>query len=183
MSGYPEPPLAGSEEETLIGSLERQRATFAYKCEGLTSEQLRRGVGTSEVTIGGLLKHLAYMEDINFTRELAGLPLPARWNDIPAEDRGEHVWRSAAGDSPESLYALWAEAVAIPSSGSRRRSRRWDGPRPRALAREPVQPARLLVDFIEEYGRHTGHADLIRESIDGRVGEDPPGEPRPFTLP
>jgi hypothetical protein len=184
MSGYPEPPLAGSEEETLIGSLERQRATFAYKCEGLTSEQLRRRVGTSEVTIGGLLKHLAYMEDINFTRELAGLPLPAPWNDIPAEDRGEHVWRSAAGDSPASLYALWAEAVA--------RSRRavLDAVRDGGMGRvhEPspgnrFSLRRLLVDFIEEYGRHTGHADLIRESIDGRVGEDPPGEPRPFTLP
>ena len=84
MSGYPEPPLAGSEEETLIGSLERQRATFAYKCEGLTSEQLRRRVGASEVTIAGLLKHLAYMEDINFTRELAGLPLPAPWPTSPS---------------------------------------------------------------------------------------------------
>ena len=55
MSGYPEPPLDGTEAETLLGSLERQRATFAYKCEGLSAEQLGHRVGSSELTIGGLL--------------------------------------------------------------------------------------------------------------------------------
>ena len=184
MTGYVEPPEAGSEAETLIGSLERQRATFAFKCEGLTEKQLRRRVGASEVTIGGLLKHLAYMEDINFTRELAGLPLPAPWNALPSQDRGEHVWRSAADDDGATLYALWDDAVV--------RSRRAvldavrDGGMDRVREPSPgnrFSLRRLLVDFIEEYGRHTGHADLIRESIDGRVGEDPPGEPRPYTLP
>ena len=183
-AGYVEPPVAGTEAETLIGSLERQRATFAYKCEGLTGEQLRQRVGASELTIGGLVKHLAYMEDINFTQELAGLPLPAPWSDLPSEGRGDHVWRSAADDAPDTLYSLWDEAVA--------RSRRAvldavrDGGMDRVREPSPgnrFSLRRLLVDFIEEYGRHTGHADLIREAIDGRVGEDPPGERRPFTLP
>ena len=184
MSGYPEPPLAGSEEETLIGSLERQRATFAYKCEGLTSEQLRRRVGASEVTIAGLLKHLAYMEDINFTGNLARQPLPAPWPDLPEEDRGEHVWRSAADDDPETLYALWDQSVARSRRAVLEAVRR--GGAGGTYEERPgirVSLRRLLVDFIEEYGRHTGHADLIRESIDGRVGEDPPGGPTPYTLP
>jgi hypothetical protein len=47
---------------------------------------------------------------------------------------------------------------------------------------KPQTLRRLLVDMIEEYGRHTGHADLIREAVDGRVGEDPPGEPYPFRI-
>ena len=46
----------------------------------------------------------------------------------------------------------------------------------------PCTVRRLLVDFIEEYGRHTGHADLLREAVDGRVGEDPPGRPYPYSL-
>ena len=183
MTGYPEPPVAGTEAETLIGSLERQRATFAYKCEGLNATQLQKRIDDSQLTIGGLLKHLAYMEDLNFTRELAGEPLPAPWADLPAEDRGEHVWRSAAADTPEVLYAVWEEAV--------QRSRRAilaavrDGGLGTIHEPSPgnrFSLRRLLVDFIEEYGRHTGHADLIRESIDGRVGEDPPGVPHPYVL-
>ena len=183
MTGYPEPPVAGTEAETLIGSLERQRATFAYKCEGLNDTQLQRRIDGSQLTIGGLLKHLAYMEDLNFTRELAGEPLPAPWAGLPAEDRGAHVWRSAAADTPEVLYALWEEAV--------QRSRRAilaavrDGGLGTIHEPSPgnrFSLRRLLVDFIEEYGRHTGHADLIRESIDGRVGEDPPGGPHPYVL-
>ena len=183
MSGYPEPPLDGTEAETLLGSLERQRATFAYKCEGLSAEQLGHRVGSSELTIGGLLKHLAYMEDANFTGELAGRPLPEPWASLPTEGRGEHVWRSARDDTPETLHALWKDAVARSREAVLAALAR-GGP---GATYEPspgtvISLRRLLVDLIEEYGRHTGHADLIRESIDGRVGEDPPGEPWPFTL-
>jgi Protein of unknown function (DUF664) len=182
MDGFPEPPAVGTEAETLLGSLERQRATFAYKCADLTAEQQRRSVGASSMTIGGLLKHLAYMEDLNFTVNVARLPLPSPWIEMATDGRGEHVWRSAGDDEPAELYALWSAAVD----------------RSRAAVRDALERGgpgvtfdeggsasslrRLLVDFIEEYGRHTGHADLIRESIDGRVGEDPPGEPHPFVL-
>ncbi len=70
--GYPEPPAVGTEAATLLGSLERQRATLAWKCADLDDAGLRATVGVSAVTLGGLLKHLAFMEDVNFTRDLAG---------------------------------------------------------------------------------------------------------------
>ena len=73
--GYPEPPAVGDEAATLVGSLERQRATLAWKCADLDAAGLRTRVGASSMTLGGLLKHLAYMEDINFSRDLAGFPL------------------------------------------------------------------------------------------------------------
>ena len=182
--GWPEPPRDGSEAETLVGSLERQRATFAYKCEGLTAAQLRQRVGTSTLTIGGLLKHLAYMEDINVTGELAGAPLPEPWSSMPADGRGDLIWSSAADDPPESLYAGWHAAVERSRAAVLAALER-GGP---GATYEPspgrvFSLRRLLVDLIEEYGRHTGHADLIREAIDGRVGEDPPGDPHELTLP
>ena len=175
--GYPEPPAVGSEAATLVGSLERQRATFAWKCADLDDAGLRVSVGASSVTLGGLLKHLAYMEDINFTRDLAGRDVPAPWN----QPGGADAWDSAAGDTSDQLYALWGDAVARSRTAVTE-----------ALAKggvelvfstpggKPQSLRRLLVDLIEEYGRHTGHADLIRESIDGRVGEDPPGRPYPY---
>ena len=76
MTGFPEPPAVGSETDTLLGSLDRQRATFAYKCADLTRDQLNRTIGASAVTLGGLLKHLAYMEDLNFSWDLGGRHLP-----------------------------------------------------------------------------------------------------------
>ena len=181
--GYPEPPACGDEAVTLLGSLERQRATFAYRVADLDAAALRRTVGTSSVSLGGLLKHLAFMEDLNFTRDLAGQELPLPWNAFGPNDPGWE-WSSAAVDTPPELYSLWLGAVersrvavagALACGGMQ------------ALARRPggavLTLRRLVVDFIEEYGRHTGHADLIRESIDGRVGEDPPGTPYQYRLP
>lgn len=182
MSGYPEPPLVGSETDTLVGSLERMRATFAHKCAELDAAGLRMTVGASTVTLGGLLKHLAYMEDINFTGEVAGRELPEPWASMPADGRSEVVWRSAADDSPETLYRQWNVAVARSRSVLREVLATADPGMTYTTGGEPGTIRRLLVDFVEEYGRHTGHADLIREAVDGRVGEDPPGRPYPFSI-
>ena len=172
------------EAATLLGSLERQRATFAWKCADLDAEGLQRRVGTSTVTLGGLLKHLAYMEDINFSRDLAGRDLPSPWSGVDWTTEADWEWRSAADDPPERLYELWSEAVARSRSAVTESlakgdlGRVWRTPRG-----DELTVRRLIVDFIEEYGRHTGQADLIRESVDGRVGEDPPGGPYPYRLP
>ena len=169
-----EPPLAGTEVEHLVGALERLRTTFRWKADDLDADGLQARIGASSLTLGGLLKHLAWAEDLMFTRKLTGEPLGPLWEEATAED---WEFTSAADDSPETLYGLWDGAVE--------RSRARLGA---ALAKggldQPVHLAwpdgrhaslrRLVCDLIEEYGRHTGHADLLREAVDGRVGEDPP---------
>jgi uncharacterized damage-inducible protein DinB len=182
--GYPEPPAVGGEVATLLGSLERQRATLAWKCADLDAAGMRASLRPSSVTLGGLLKHLAYMEDINFSRDLAERDLPAPWNAVDWSTEEGWEWRTASEDTPEELYALWSDAVmrsrsavtdALADGGMDGLSRTAGG--------KAQSLRRLLVDMIEEYARHTGQADLIRESVDGRVGEDPPGNPYPYEVP
>lgn len=180
-STYPEPPASGNEIDTLVGSLERQRATFAWKCADLDETGLRTRIDTSMLTLGGLLKHLAYMEDINFTRDFAGQALPAPW--AAAEGRpSDWIWRTAADNSPDQLQMWWREAVDRSRLVVRQAlaDRGPDTPSASPDGRSYVL-RRLLVDFIEEYARHTGHADLLREAVDGRVGEDPPGRPYAYS--
>ena len=181
--GYPEPPLVGDEVSTLLGSLERQRATFEWKCADLDGSALAIRLGRSELTLGRLLKHLAYMEDLNFTQELAGVELPPPWADVETAARSEWAFGSADLDSAETLYCLWGDAVERSRSALGDVVAHPDGVGATYQCGEQKSTVRrLLVDMIEEYGRHTGHADLIRESIDGRVGEDPPGPAVPLTL-
>ncbi|WP_018684911.1 DUF664 domain-containing protein [Actinokineospora enzanensis] len=172
-----EPPLAGSEEEHLLGALDRLRATFHWKVDGLDADGLRVRLGPSALTLGGLLKHLAVVEDLTFAYKLSG----AR-PDIGRQ--GDHEWpfTSAADDSPEHLYTLWTDAVA--RSRARLAAALADGGLDQLVHISDGQGRhaglrRLVCDLIEEYGRHTGHADLLRESVDGRVGEDPPPGWRP----
>jgi hypothetical protein len=181
--GYPEPPAVGDEASTLLGSLERQRATLAWKCADLGAAGLQATLPTSAVTLGGLLKHLAYMEDLNFTRDLAGRDLPEPWRSADRDAEEDWEWRSAADDGPDELRALWRAAVersrsavagALTAGGM-------DGLSTTASGKSQSL-RRLLVDMIEEYARHTGQADLLRESVDGRVGEDPPGTPYPYQV-
>ena len=173
-----EPPLAGTEVAHLIGALERLRTTFRWKADDLDAERLRTTIGASKLTLGGLLKHLALIEDYKTTVLLRGQPLGPPWDELEggAED-DDWEFSSASDDSPAGLYALWDGAVE-------RSRRRLDAALPDGGLDQPIDvtgPAgeavslrRLVVDLIEEYGRHTGHADLIREAVDGRRGEDPP---------
>lgn len=178
-----EPPLAGTEVEHLTGALDRLRATFRWKADGLDASQLQTTIGASSLTIGGLLKHLAFCEDFAFTLRLRGEPPGDPW---PTDRRPSSDWTfaSATEHTPEDLYSLYDGAVrrshqrlaaALAEGGLEQSIHDNDGQGHHASLR------RLLCDLLEEYGRHTGHADLIREAIDGRVGEDPPGDWRPFT--
>lgn len=171
-----EPPLAGSDAAHLTGTLERLRATFRWKADGLTEDQLRtRAVPSSELSIGGLLKHLAVCEDDVFCWRIAGRP-PVTWTLVPEDDVGRWQFTVDAGESAAQVYALWEAAVA--RSRDQLRQIVADGAldEPGHLDFEGVRPSirRHVHDLIEEYGRHTGHMDLLREAIDGRVGEDPP---------
>ncbi len=178
-----EPPLAGTEREHLIGALDRMRATFRWKVDGLDAAGLSLRAGASTLTLGGLLKHLALVEDYSSTSKLSGAPLGEPWPPDSA-DSADETWEftSAAQDSPAELYALWDGAVerararfatALAEGGLDRPAHVADGHGRHASVR------RLLCDLIEEYGRHTGHADLLREAVDGLVGEDPPRGWRP----
>jgi uncharacterized protein DUF664 len=172
-----EPPLAGTEAEHLLGALDRLRTTFRWKADELDAAGLRMRVGASALTLGGLLKHLAAVEDHMFTTKLRGEPMGAPWDTMGGDGSNDWEYSSAADDPPEQLYALWDGAVersrarlaAALAEGGLDQLAHVSGPDGRHASLR-----RLVCDLIEEYGRHTGHADLIREAVDGRVGEDPP---------
>jgi hypothetical protein len=180
--GYPEPPAVGSEAATLLGSLERQRATFEWKCADLDHRGLSTRLPTSDLSLGRLLKHVAYMEDLNFTRDLGGSDLPEPWAGLSPSTRSGWAFSSADEDGPEVLYALWHQAVGRSRTVVHAVLARGGGPDATyEFGDEQVATVRrLLVDMIEEYARHTGQADLLREAVDGRTGEDPPGPAIPF---
>ncbi|WP_128433264.1 DinB family protein [Streptomyces cyaneus] len=174
-----EPPVAGDEIDTLIGCLERNRRTFAWKCEGLDAAGLGARLAPSTLTLGGLLKHLALVEDEYFSRRLSGVELGPPWDAADWDAEPDWEWRSAAQDSPDELYALWAAAVARSRVHVRKAVAEGGAGHLAAYTTargESPSLRRLLVDMIEEYARHLGQADMIRESIDGRVGEDPPAD-------
>src|SRR3954468_24695237 len=154
-----EPPVAGNEIETLIGSLERQRRTFAWKTGGLDAAGLRATTAASTMTLGGLVKHLTLVEADYFTWKLLGRDPGAPWNTIDWDADPDWEWRTGAEDSPEQLYALWHGAVArsrasvaeaLANGGVDQLSRfTWPDGRSPSLRR-------MLIDLIEEYARHVG---------------------------
>jgi hypothetical protein len=182
-SDYPwEPPLAGTEVEQLVGALDRLRTTFRWKADDLGADGLATRVGASSLTLGGLLKHLALVEEHYSSTRLSGEPAGGPWAEVDWDAEPDWEFSSAARDTPEQLYRLWDGAVE--------RSRaRFDAALAAGGLDQPIHASapdgrhanlrRLLCDLIEEYGRHTGHADLLREAVDGRAGEDPPAGWRP----
>jgi hypothetical protein len=172
-----EPPFAGTEAEHLVGALDRLRATFRWKADDLDAAGLQARFGASSLTLGGLLKHLALVEDHNFGTKLSGEPLGPPWDTADWDSDEDWEFTSAAHDMPDALYALWD--AAVDRARTRLDAALADGgvDQPIHLTAPDGRHAslrRLLCDTIEEYGRHTGHADLLREAVDGRVGEDPP---------
>lgn len=169
--------LHGDEVETALITLERNRLTFAWKCADVDAAGLALRLEPSAVTLGGLLKHLAWVEELYFQHRLAGRPMMAPFDGLSLDDDWDHwAWRDA-GDAPQDLRDLWAATVhrsrdalasALSSGGMDQHTH--DG----------MSLRRLLADMIEEYARHTGHADLLREAVDGSTGE---GAPRDFPVP
>jgi uncharacterized damage-inducible protein DinB len=169
--GRPEPPIDADEAGTLIGFLNFQRATLAWKCAGLDAAGLGATIAASTMTLGGILKHLALVEDYWFSEMLHARDSRPPWDAVDFDVDPNWDWRTAADDSPEQLLELWQEFVehsrtsvaeALANGGLEQPAKRvWSDGRAPSLRW-------ILTHMIEEYARHNGHADLLRESVDGQ---------------
>ena len=172
--GRTEPPVAADEVATLLGFLDYQRQTFAWKCGGLDAAGLRAVVGVSSMTLGGLLKHLALVEEDWFAQCLLGQPARSPWNAVDWTSDRDWEWHTAADDAPDYLFGLWRDSVELARSCVTRAlsSGGLDQLAVRTWADGRAPSLRwILCHLIEEYARHNGHADLLRESVDGVTGE------------
>jgi uncharacterized damage-inducible protein DinB len=172
--GRTEPAVEGDELATLLGFLEYQRATLAWKCRGVDAAGLALQVPPSALTLGGLLKHMALVESSWFERWLHGGDYAPPFDAIDWDADPNWEFESAAADSPEHLLAQWEAAVEWSRASvaqalahgdlSQTARRTWpDGRAPNLRW--------ILVHMIEEYARHNGHADFLREAVDGETGE------------
>ncbi len=171
------PPMSADETDTLLGFLDYQRKTFEWRTANLTTEQLgQRLEHPSTMTLVGMMKHLAIVEDQWITITADEAPLPPIWHELGITRDAEWDWLSALQDSAEDLRDIWSGAVAR----SRAVVERLLGDnRERALStthsawggQADVSLRWILTHMIEEYARHNGHADLLREAIDGQTGE------------
>jgi uncharacterized damage-inducible protein DinB len=172
--GRSEPPHDGNETATLLGFLDYQRATLAWKCDGLSDEQLRIALSPSSLTLGGLLKHMALVEDNWFSRTLAEQPLPELWTSVDWNADPDWELTSAAANPGETLRSLWAARVeasraVVACELEQHGTDALGRTHPHRIG--PVSLRWILTHMIEEYARHNGHADFLREYIDGVTGE------------
>ena len=162
-----DPPLVAQERGMLDAWLDYHRATLAVKCEGLTDDQLRaRAVPPSSLSLLGLVRHMGEVERSWFRRVLGGEQAPPRYysdenpdgdfDDVAGAAVAEAFgyWRDECAHARERVAAAPSLDVTGAGRGGERYSLRW-----------------IMVHMIEEYARHNGHADLLRERIDGAVGD------------
>lgn len=172
--GRVDPPLDAGEWETPMGFLNFLRGTIAMKTDGLSDDQLRQRLEPSEMTLGGMLKHLTLVERQWFSDGLAGKGYGQPWDSVDWDADYDWDWHSAGEDSGDTLRSEWRKAITD-SDRYATEAHAADGME--ALAKHQFVEGKVLrlrwimVHMIEEYGRHCGHADLIRESIDGQTGE------------
>jgi uncharacterized damage-inducible protein DinB len=161
-------PRLGDERTTLTEFLRCQRLTLQLKCDGLDAGQLaRRAVEPSTLSLLGLVRHMAEVERGWFRRRFAGLDVPKRYQ-TEADPDADFNGAVADPAAVEQAWAAWREEVAFAEQFARDHDLGFAGCDSEG---EPVSLRELLVHMIEEYARHNGHADLLRERIDGRVGQ------------
>jgi uncharacterized damage-inducible protein DinB len=164
---YDEIPRNDDERSTLLGFLEWQRSTLARKCGGLQPEQLRiRSAEPSTLSLLGLVRHMADVERGWFRRTLAGEDVADRYSSD--DDRDGDFDNVDAADVDEA-FAAWHEECARADEIISRRA--LDATGKQRTGRE-VSMRWILNHMIEEYSRHNGHADLIRERIDGATDRE-----------
>jgi uncharacterized damage-inducible protein DinB len=162
-------PSLGDEKATLAEYLRCQRLTLEMKCAGLDAEQLaRRSVDPSTMSLLGLVRHMAEVERSWFRRRLAGSDVPKVYQ---TEEQPDGDFDGAVAD-PEVVaeaWGTWRAEVAFAEaylSAATDLGATFDLP-----GHGLVSLREVLVHMVEEYARHNGHADLLREAIDGRVGQ------------
>jgi uncharacterized damage-inducible protein DinB len=160
------PPIAAGERETLRGFLDYHRATLAMKCEGLTDDDLRRqSMPPSTLSLLGLVRHMAEVERAWFRRVIDGQDIPLVWSDegdFQVAYDATSACRSQAFDAwqaeVEHARRIEREAESLDVTGH------W------ARTGENVSLRMVMLHMMHEYARHNGHADFLREGIDGTVG-------------
>jgi hypothetical protein len=160
-----DPPLQGSELDILVGFLNYHRGTLAWKCEGLGAEQLcARPIPTTSMSLLGLVRHLADVERSWFQRCVGGVgddAAPPIFYDPNGNIDGDfHDTDPAHAEA--DLATGRAEILAAVQLDDVRHHGRWG---------KDLDVRWVVVHMIEEYARHNGHADLLREAIDGATGE------------
>jgi len=157
-------PRTGGERETLRAYLDFHRETLALKCAGLSDDDLRRRTTPSALTLLGLVRHMAEVERAWFRRTLDGQDIPLVWSP----DRNFQVAYDVADAAPEEAFAAWQAEILI--------ARDIEAAAPSLdvtgvdRSGDEYSLRRILNHLIQEYARHNGHADLIREGIDGTTG-------------
>jgi uncharacterized damage-inducible protein DinB len=168
-----DPPASAGEKDTLLGFLRYQRATVLVKCAGLRTEQWRSRSTVSALTLAGLVKHLALVEESWLVERFAGRTIPEPWTGVDWNADPDWEFRTALEDDPAWLATRYREAwgradrivaesdlAALSAAAVRIDDRQ-----------ERVSLRWILVHLIDETARHNGHADLLREAIDGTTGE------------
>jgi uncharacterized damage-inducible protein DinB len=160
------PPLTGGERETLRTFLDFHRATLAMKCAGLTDEQLReRSMPPSTLTLLGLVRHMAEVERTWFRRVIDGEDVGLVWSE--SGDFQEAY--DAAGSTRAEAFAAWETEVAH-ARRIEQAAESLDVTGHNARWGEDVSLRLVMLHLIHEYARHNGHADFLREGIDGTTG-------------
>ncbi|HMD94770.1 MAG TPA: DinB family protein [Trebonia sp.] len=166
-----DPDPRAAERDTLAQYLDYQRETILIKTDGLTREQLARTLPTSALTLAGILYHLALVEESWLEVRFLGQPEREDWQGVNWEADPDWEFRTATTMEPEALRRRYRDACdrsrqaaaladsldqlsAVKLSDGEQFTLRW-----------------VLLHLVEETARHAGHADLLREAIDGEVGE------------
>jgi uncharacterized damage-inducible protein DinB len=161
-----DPPVTGGERETLRGFLDYHRATLAWKCDGLSDEELRRrSMPPSTLSLLGLVRHLAEVERTWFRKVMAGEDIPNVWST----DNDYQVAYDPTGSTRAEAFAAW-QAEVEHARRIEREAESLDVTAPNKRHGGVVSLRWVLLHLIHEYARHNGHADLIREGVDGTVG-------------
>jgi uncharacterized damage-inducible protein DinB len=161
-----DPPVTGPEREMLRAFLDFHRDTLAMKCEGLSDEQLReQSSPPSTLSLLGLVRHMAEVERTWFRRVINGEDLPLLWSDS-----GDYQAAYDAGTaSADDAFRAWRDEVEHARQIERAaESLEVTGYQPRW--EEHVSLRLVMYHLMHEYARHNGHADFLREAIDGTVG-------------